>query len=154
MTTFKTENTDSKQNRMTCKFYRYSKLPVIWYPSIQTSHPTSKNYKKIYCFHKDIKNKTVMHICSPTMWQLHQQRLTEFIPLQYLYPKPFTHHSTLLPRKTSPMQELKWKHVINLIGCILLCVKICILYITPGDGLNKKAETCSVCILVSKTCIF
>jgi hypothetical protein len=62
MTTLKIENTDSRHNRMTCKIYKYSKLPVIWYPSIQTSHPTSKNSKKIYRFHKDIEQNCAAHM--------------------------------------------------------------------------------------------
>jgi hypothetical protein len=61
MTTLKIESTDSKHNRLTCKIYRYSKLPVTWYCSIQTSHSTSK-ISKFSTFIKIVRQNCDAHM--------------------------------------------------------------------------------------------
>lgn len=50
----------------------YSKLIIIWYPSISNSHATSKKSKKIYHFKKLLQKQIVTHICSPATQQLSQ----------------------------------------------------------------------------------
>jgi hypothetical protein len=56
----------SHSTKILIEFIHYSKLPVIWYPSIWNFHHTGKNSEKIYHFCKFIQKQisdAPMFIC-------------------------------------------------------------------------------------------
>jgi hypothetical protein len=101
---------------------KYSKLPVIHYPSTQNSQPINKNFKENFHFlWRYTKNICNMHMftyhevvlqaaTSRTATALQYRTDESVILFHYTYPKSFVHQSTVSPGKT-PTQQLKRKHV-------------------------------------------
>jgi hypothetical protein len=113
------------KSRLTAK---YSKFLVIWYPSIQNSHPTGRNFKENLQFLLSYSKTDLWCTCSPTIQQFSWPPLAA-VPVIFPHAGAITIGATWIcgritvyvskifhvwihtvsPRKT-PMQEPKQKH--------------------------------------------